>query len=105
MFGNWTTRFELREPYTKLSIVTESQIELLDVDPFAFAALSQRPTFPVFWMPWELKMLAPYLTPIELPDTQLWEIQEYAQDFVLRNHHDLLEVFFDMNLTFFPDFQ
>jgi transglutaminase-like putative cysteine protease len=104
VFGNWTTRFELTEPYTKLSLIAESQVELQDVNPFAFAESSQRPIFPVNWMPWESKMLAPYLSPVELPDTQMEEIFEYAISFVKRNNRDLLETFFDINLTFFREF-
>ena len=81
VFGNWTTRFEINEPYTELSITAESTIELLDTDPFAFAKIPTRLMFPVSWRPWELKMLAPYLAPIELPDTQLDEIYQYALGF------------------------
>ena len=59
VFGNWSTRFEITQPYSKLSIVAESVVELLDIDPFAFALVDRRPTFPVNWMPWEVTMLAP----------------------------------------------
>jgi transglutaminase-like putative cysteine protease len=104
VFGNWVTRFEINEPYSMLSITAESVVELLDSDPFAFAAMSVRPKLPIVWMPWELKMLAPYLAPIELPDTQLAEIHGYAQSFVTKNDHDLLETLFAMNLAFFRDF-
>ncbi len=104
VFGNWTTRFEINQPYTELSITAESTIELLDTDPFAFAKLSTRPMFPVSWRPWELKMLAPYLAPIELPDTQLDEIYQYALGFMQRNNSDLLETLFAMNLTLNRDF-
>lgn len=104
VFGNWTTRFEINQPYTEMTITAESTIELLDTDPFAFAKLLTRPTFPVSWMPWELKMLGPYLTPIELPDTQLGEIQEYANSFVHANNGDLLETLFAMNLALHRDF-
>jgi transglutaminase-like putative cysteine protease len=105
VFGNWTTRFEINEPYTTLSITAESTVEVLDVDPFEFAKLPQRPKFPVSWMPWELKMLAPYLAPIELPETQLQEIYDFAMNFVSRNQSDLLETLFDLNLTIFREFK
>jgi transglutaminase-like putative cysteine protease len=104
VFGNWTTRFDIQQPYTELSIVAESTVELLDVDPFAFAALPVRPTLPVIWMPWELKMLAPYLAPSELPETQLREIYDYAMSFVTANGNDLLETLFAINLALFRDF-
>ena len=64
-------------------------VELLDVDPFAFALFEKRPTFPVNWMPWETKMLAPYLAPVELPETHLKEIFDYAMSFVAHGKYDL----------------
>jgi transglutaminase-like putative cysteine protease len=103
-FGNWTTQFELTEPYRELRLVSESVVELLDLDPFAFTKTRVRPTIPVSWMPSERMMLAPYLTPVELPATQLKEILDYAQSFVARNKYDLLETLFDMNLTLFREF-
>src|SRR5687768_6674009 len=78
VFGNWATRFEINEPYTELTISAESLVELLDVDPFAFTKSPIRPSFPLVWMPWERTMLAPYLTPVELPDTQLLALYDYA---------------------------
>jgi transglutaminase-like putative cysteine protease len=78
----------------------------LDVDPFAFADLPIRPpSFPLVWMPWERTMLAPYLTPVELPDTQLQELYEYAMGFVQRNNNDLMETLFAINLELFHDYQ
>jgi transglutaminase-like putative cysteine protease len=106
VFGNWARRFEVVGPYTELSVVAESTVELLDVDPFAFAKAPIRPpSFPLVWMPWERTMLAPYLTPEELPDTQLAEVYDYAMGFVTRNRGDLMETLFDINLTFFREYQ
>lgn len=104
-FGNFTTRFEADRPYSEMTIEAESTVELLDTDPFAFANLPIRPTFPVSWMPWDYKMLSPYLTPIELPETQLTEIYDYAMSFVERNNNDLMETLFDVNLTLFREYQ
>lgn len=103
-FGNFTSRHESTQPYSEMTIASEATVELLDVDPFAFANLPIRPTFPVSWMPWDYKMLSPYLTPIELPETQLAEIYEYAMAFVQRNNNDLMETLFDINLTFFREY-
>ena len=50
-------------------------------------------------------MLAPYLTPVELADTQLQEIYEYAMEFVNRNGGDLMETLFAINLSFLRDFR
>src|SRR4051812_28624858 len=63
VFGNWAQRFEVTEPYTDLVIASESEVELKDLDPFAFARMPIRPiNWPVPWMPWERTMLSPYLT-------------------------------------------
>src|SRR3954468_17375617 len=105
VFGNWSTRFELDQPYTQLTITAESVVEVLDYDPFAFTDLPIRPaSYPLVWMPWERTMLAPYLTPVELPDTQLQELTDYAMDFVRRNNFDLMETLFAMNLSLYHDF-
>ena len=104
VFGNNAAWFELRQPYSQLTISAESEVELTDADPFAFARTPIRPAFPLVWMPWEHKMLSPYLTPQELPDTQLREIYDYAMSFVERNKNDLMETLFAINLTFKKDF-
>jgi transglutaminase-like putative cysteine protease len=106
VFGNWSQRFEMTGPYSELAITAESLVELVDVDPFAFARLPIRPpSWPLMWMPWERMMLAPYLTPDELPDTQLQELYDYGMQFVARNQGDLMETLFAINLTFFREFQ
>ena len=50
-------------------------------------------------------MLQPYLTPPELPETQLMELYDYAMSFVERNHRDLMETLFDVNLTLFREYR
>lgn len=105
VFGNRTARFEITQPYTELTIVAESTVELSDVDPFAFATLPIRPSFPLVWMPWEQKMLEPYLQPEELPESQLRELYDYAMSVVERNNQDLMETLFNINLTLFRDYK
>jgi transglutaminase-like putative cysteine protease len=106
VFGNRTQRFELTEPYTELEIAAETLIEVVDTDPFAFSRLPMTPpSWPLVWMPGERIMLAPYLNPVELPDTQLQEIYDYAMGFVRRNDGDLMETLFAINLAFLRDFQ
>src|SRR5438874_4030609 len=105
VFGNWATRFEINKPYKQLTITAESVVEVLDVHPFSLAKLPIRPSFPLVWMPWERTMLAPYLTPEELPDTQLKELYDYAMSFVKRNRGDLMETLFDINLTLYRQYE
>lgn len=104
VFGNWATRVEIQTPYTELTICAESVVELLDVDPFGFASMPIRPQFPLPWMPWERKMLEPYLNSIELPETQLKELYDYAMSFVEGNNRDLIETLFAINLTIFREY-
>ena len=105
VFGNVTTRIEINEPYTELRLAAESVVDLVDDDPFAFANLPIRPAFPLSWMPWELKMLSPYLTSAELPETQLRQLFDYAMSFVQRNNNDLMETLFAINLTLFREYK
>lgn len=105
VFGNWAQRIEVRQPYQTLTIEARSEVELLDIDPFEFAKNAVHPQFPLAWMPWERVMLAPYLMPREMPDTQLQELFDYAMTFVSRNHGDLMETLFDMNLTIFREYR
>jgi transglutaminase-like putative cysteine protease len=105
VFGNATMLLDIQEPYRQLTIRAESIVDLLDVDPFCFPAVRARPKFPISWMPSERMMLAPYLTPVELPETQLEEISTFARQFVERNQNDLFETLFAVNLTLFREFQ
>lgn len=105
VFGNWASRFEIKQPYTELTLTAESTITLSGVDPFAFTHAPIRPSFPLVWMPWEHMMLSPYLAPVELPETQLRELVDYAMSFVERNNHDLMETLFAINLTLFREYK
>jgi transglutaminase-like putative cysteine protease len=105
VFGNWASRFEISQPYTELTVTAEATIALSGVDPFAFAQGPIRPSFPLVWMPWEHMMLSPYLASVELPETQLRELSDYAMSFVERNNHDLMETLFAINLTLFREYK
>ncbi len=105
VFGNWVTRFEVRQPYQRLTIAATSDVEVLDVNPFAFMDLPTRAAFPVVWMPWEQTMLGPYLRPDELPDTQLQVLYDYANSFVTRCGGDLMETLLAINLELFRNYR
>jgi transglutaminase-like putative cysteine protease len=104
VFGNWVTQFDCPEPYSAMTITATSEVEILDVNPFAFTNVPIRPAFPLVWMPWEQTMLSPYLRPDELPDTQLQELYDYAMGFVKRNDGDLMETLFAINLELYRKF-
>lgn len=105
VFGNATTHLDISQPYTHLEFDADSLVEIVDEDPFAFTQFSPRFTFPLAWMPWESTMLAPYLTPMELPETQMRELVDYGMSFVERNNRDLMETLFALNLSIFREYQ
>jgi transglutaminase-like putative cysteine protease len=88
----------------RLTITSDALVEIRHPDPLAFARTLARPQFPMSWMPWEQAMLAPYLRPVELPDTQLTELYRYGMSFVEKNGGDLMETLFDLNLTLFREY-
>ena len=104
VFGNRVTTFELTAPYRELEIASDSIVELRPGDPFELAPKNRRPSFPLVWMPWEQAMLAPYLRPVELPDTQLTEIFEHGMAIVRENDGDLMETLFAINLMLFKQY-
>jgi transglutaminase-like putative cysteine protease len=105
VFGNRCCRFDINEPYSELTVTAESTVDVVDLDPFAFASVPIRPSFPLVWMPAERLMLNAYLQPVELPDTQLKEIYDFAMSFVEQNSHDLMETLFAINLAIYRDFK
>ena len=105
VFGNRAARFELTAPYTELTVTADSLVDVEDIDPFAFASVPIRPSFPLIWMPAERLMLSPYLLPDELPDTQLKELYDYAMTFVGQNNSDLMETLFAINLSLHRDYK
>lgn len=104
VFGNRARRLVLAKPYTELVITARSMVITLDTSPLDFRPLQGRTAIPVHWYPWQRQMLAPYLVPPELPETQLIELHEYAMSFVLRNDHDLVDSLLDLNRTIYTDF-
>ena len=105
VFGNGSVRFEIDRPYQELSITATSVVSLRDADPFAFADTPMRPQIPLVWVPRDKTVMSPFLTSVELPDTQLEELYEYAMTFVDKNNGDLMETLFNINLEFFHNFE
>lgn len=105
VFGNASVRFEMNQPYQQMSITSTSLVQVNEHDPFAFAKVPIRTEFPLKWMPWEERMIWPYMSSEELPDTQVQDLYDQAMSFVNRNKGDLMETLFDMNLTLFRDYQ
>ena len=105
VFGNRARRLLIEKPYKELSVVARSKVDLLDTDPLVFKPLHARWAIPLVWMPWQREMMAPYLLPEELPETQLQELAEYAMTFVERNDYDLIGTVLDMNRSIFKEYK
>lgn len=105
VFGNRARRLVIEQPYQLLEFEARSVVELLDTDPLEFKPLHARRAIPLVWMPWQREMMAPYLLPPELPETQLQELADYAMTFVERNDYDLIGTVLDMNRSIFREYK
>jgi transglutaminase-like putative cysteine protease/predicted glutamine amidotransferase len=104
VFGNRVRRVVIERPYRELALEAVSRVR---VDPPAieFRPLEARRVIPLVWMPWQREMMAPYLLPDELPETQLRELADYAMTFVERNDHDLIGTVLDMNRSIYKEYK
>ena len=105
VFGNRVRRLEIDTPFDEMVIEAKSVVEVLDADPLGFGPLRVRSTIPLVWMPWQRQVLDPYLLAVELPETQLAELGEYAMSFVKRNDYDLLATLLDINQSIKRDYE
>ena len=104
VFGNKVRRLHIDTPWNEMIIEATSRVRVADVAPLDFRALKSRSTIPLVWMPWQRQIMAPYLLPPELPESQLDELTEYAMSFVKRNDFDLLDTLLDINATIFKEY-
>src|SRR5690606_9798242 len=102
VFGNRARRMRLEKPYTKLEVLSESIVQVRQ--PPLLHSPQRRMTIPLVWMPWQRQMMLPYLLPMELAETQLRELSEFAMSFAERQDFDLVETLIDMNQTIYRDF-
>lgn len=97
VFGNRAREVVLDMPYRELTVVARSSVEALDTDPLAFDLRHVRSAMPLVWMPWQRHMLQPFLQPPELPESELFELLDYAMRFAQRNGGDVLDTLLDIN--------
>lgn len=103
-FGNNASFVSINEPYTELNIISESIVSV-SAAPVRKDSFQHQPrTMPLIWMPWDRIMMHAYLQPPELPESQLFDLAEYAMSFVKRNHNDVLDVIEDINRTIFREY-
>jgi transglutaminase-like putative cysteine protease/predicted glutamine amidotransferase len=104
VFGNRTRRLLIHTAYNELSIESESVALVRAVD-LSFSRRHVRSSIPLVWMPWQRHMLAPYLLPPELFESELTELTEYAMNFVRRNDSDLIDTLMDINQTIYREYK
>jgi len=104
VFGNRARRLLIDTPFQELVVEAHSLVVTLDTQPLDFRPLHARTSIPLNWLPFQRHMLAPYLLPPELPDSQLTELHEYAMAFVERNGFDLIDSLLDMNQSLYRDY-
>lgn len=104
VFGNHATFVDIKSPYNELEITSQSIVAISRL-PFNTSLIHQPRTMPLIWMPWDRTMMAAYLQPPELPESELFELSEYAMSFVKKNHNDVFEVLKDINQTIYEDYE
>jgi len=104
VFGNRARRVVIEKPYRELVIEAVSKVKL-EPPALDFKPLETRRVIPLVWMPWQREMMAPYLLPAELPETQLQELADYANAFVARNDNDLIGTVLDMIRSIYKEYK
>src|SRR5262249_8511431 len=102
-FGNDASFVEIGESYSELEIITESIVAVHPL-PRRLDVLHQSRTMPMIWMPWDRVMMQAYLQTPELPENELFELANYAMEFVKKNQNDTWAIINDMNTTIYRDY-
>ena len=105
VFGNQSIHYSINNPYTKLTVQSLSRVKVYAAPPDDHSLSRRQSTIPLVWMPWQREMMASYLLPPELPETQLSELTTYAMSFVERNGFHVMDTLKDINLSIYRDFK
>ena len=105
VFGNHAIHYTITKPYTCLRIESTARVKLFELPPDDHSPARRRTNIPLVWMPSQRQMMAPYLMPMELPESQLEELTTYAMSFVERNSYHLLDTLEDINLSIYRDYR
>jgi transglutaminase-like putative cysteine protease/predicted glutamine amidotransferase len=105
VFGNRARRMTIDTPYRELTVTATSRVELRETDPLAFDARRVRGVIPLVWMPWQRRMLDPYLQPPELAESELRELIDYGMRFVRRNDGDAVDTLLDLNDAIYREYK
>jgi transglutaminase-like putative cysteine protease len=78
-------------------------VEVDEPAPLSLAG-PRRVTLPLVWMPWQRQVMAPYLLPPELAESELRELTHFALGVARRQDNDLAAMLWDLNETIYRDF-
>lgn len=104
VFGNSALHYSITQPYHSLSVICQSRVRLFESPPDDLSSSLRQHYLPLSMMPWQTRMMDPYLTPLEMPETQITELLSYAMGFAERNSRYVLDTLNDINQTLFRDF-
>lgn len=104
VFGNHATILEILKPYDRLSIKATSIVALSE-PKISEKKTPEKVGIPLIWMPWDRIMMQAYLVPVELPESELLELSDYAMSFVERNERNIGAVLDDINTTIFKEYK
>lgn len=105
VFGNHSTMFDVTDPYYKMAIRSEAIVSVNETPPQTRDLLYQQSMVPLIWMPWDRIMLQAYLVPPELPESQLFELSEYAMSFVKVNNYRIMNIVNDINNSIYKEYK
>lgn len=105
VFGNDVVFLKTKEPYKEFTIEMKTKVAVSTDHSVRKRSINSRTTMPISWMPWQRQMMTPYLLSVELPQTQLEELMDYAVSFVKRNDSDIMAVLDDINKTIYYEYK
>jgi transglutaminase-like putative cysteine protease len=103
-FGNHASFVEIKKPHKELKVVSHS---IVAVSKRSFKQdLKHHPTIlPMTWMPWDSMMMLAYLQPPELPESELFELAEFAMNFVKSSDGDAFDVISNISNYIYKNFE
>lgn len=104
VFGNSAMHYSIIRPYHSLSLVCRSQVRIFGAPPDDLSSSLRQHYLPLSLMPWQKRMMDPYLTPLEMPETQIVELMSYAMGFAERNSRYVPDTLNDINQTIYRDY-
>ncbi|MDI7776329.1 class II glutamine amidotransferase [Asticcacaulis sp. EMRT-3] len=105
VFGNQIMHYSIIKPYRKLTVSCRSLVKIFAVMRDDLSPDRRQLAAPLSMMPWQRKMMDPYLLPPELPETQISELMTYAMSFAERNGRHLMDTLNDINQTIYRDYR